>query len=826
MDQWTFTATAGAALNVRVGGQFAPYLALYGPGGALLTERASSVGSAETGLSVALAPQAGVYTVVVANAFLGGTGNYQLTTAVIPGTPQVSPGDQGGQMTNGVNYPGAIYTGDMDQWTFRANAGASLNVRMTADFSPYVALYGPDGALVGERGASVSGTEAEVAVSAPQTGVYTAVVLNSFLGGAGAYQIRVTGAASLSDLQLTKTASVASVARGGPLTFTLTVANLGPEAATAVVVTDAVPATLTIVSCTASGGIPCIVSGNTRTVTFPALAINGSATVTIATTVQDSAGSTVVNTAAVAGNVHDGVVGNNASSVTVAVTRAPTPEDTDGDGLPDAWETDFGLNPNSASGDDGESGDHDLDGLTNTQELANGTHPRGFFVSYLAEGARNAFFEARLAVLNVGSAPGRLLFRFLQAGGVVTRHVVALPQLRRITIGNDVLNALASPDFSTMLESDQPIVLDRTMSWNNGAGSHAETGVPLPASTWYLAEGSTSGEFSLFYLLQNPNPIATVATVRYLLPFGQTPIVRTYDLAANSRTTIPVDEQGASLATTDVSAVITTPNNAPIIVERAMYRSTPTTPFAAGHGSAGVTAPAMRWFLAEGATGPYFDCFILLANPNTQPANVTIDYLLSDGRTFTKAYTVPAESRHTVWVDTEEIPEASGVRPLGNVAVSSTVTSNVAIIVERTMWWPGPELGPNYWTEAHNSPGATATGTLWALAEGEVGGSQAAETYILIANTSPTPGTARVTLYFADGSSAALDVALLPRSRSNVNVSADFPNRPTTTFSAVVESLPTGGNPAPQIVVERAMYTSPGGATWEAGTNALASRQR
>jgi hypothetical protein len=142
------------------------------------------------------------------------------------------------------------------------------------------------------------------------------------------------------------------------------------------------------------------------------------------------------------------------------------------------------------------------------------------------------------------------------------------------------------------------------------------------------------------------------------------------------------------------------------------------------------------------------------------------------------------------------------------------------------MWWPGPGLGPNYWTEAHNSPGATATGTLWAMAEGEVGGSQAAETYILIANTSSTPGAARVTLYFADGASAALTVPLLPRSRSNVNVSADFPNRPTTTFSATVESLAVGGDPAPEIVVERAMYTSPGGAIWEGGTNALASRRR
>ena len=77
----------------------------------------------------------------------------------------------------------------------------------------------------------------------------------------------------------------------------------------------------------------------------------------------------------------------------------------------------------------------------------------------------------------------------------------------------------------------------------------------------------------------------------------------------------------------------------------------------------------------------------------------------------------------------------------------------------------GPGADADFWTEAHNSPGATATGTRWALAEGEVGGPQSAETYILIANTSATAGSARVTLYFEDGTSASRTFALLPRSR-------------------------------------------------------------
>ena len=67
------------------------------------------------------------------------------------------------------------------------------------------------------------------------------------------------------------------------------------------------------------------------------------------------------------------------------------------------------------------------------------------------------------------------------------------------------------------------------------------------------------------------------------------------------------------------------------------------------------------------------------------------------------------------------------------------------------MWWPGPALTANYWYEAHNSPGATATATRWITGGGEAGGADDAETYVLIANTTTTPGRARVTLMLDSG---------------------------------------------------------------------------
>jgi uncharacterized repeat protein (TIGR01451 family) len=621
--------------------------------------------------------------------------------------------------------------------------------------------------------------------------------------------------AATADIQLTASATPQPVQPGGTVTFAVSVRNAGPSPAPSVTMNVALPAGLTFLSCAAPSG-SCSGSGNVRAVAYGSIGAGITRAITITAQATAALGSTLQTTFnAASASVADPATSNNSATVP---TRVSLP-DADDDTLPNEWERRFGLDPDSSTGDNGRLGDADQDGLTNEQELAGNTHPRGFFHPLLAEGAQNGFFDVRLALLNVGSTTGRVLIRYLQPGGVVHTEFEELPPGRRLTRGRPA--AVTSADFSTVVEADSQIILDRTMSWGAGYGSHAETGVDSASTTWYLAEGSTSGVFSLFYLLQNPNPAATTATVRYLLPLGQAPIERTYNLPANSRTTIPVDEQGGILASSDVSAVVT--SAIPIVVERAMYRNSPTQAFAAGHNSAGVTAPATSWFLAEGATGPFFDCFILLANPNPQSTTATISYLLSDGRSFTKSYAVPANGRVTVFVDGEQIPAGSGVRPLTNVAVSSTVTAPDPIIVERTMWWPSPEIAADFWTEAHNSPGATATDTRWALAEGEVGGAQNAETYILIANTSTAAGSARVTLYFEDGTSAERTFGLLPRSRRNVNVSADFPSAAGRRFGAVIESL---GSPAAQIVVERAMYTSPGGAAWTAGTNALATRIR
>jgi Tol biopolymer transport system component len=483
--------------------------------------------------------------------------------------------------------------------------------------------------------------------------------------------------------------------------------------------------------------------------------------------------------------------------------------DDDGDGIPSDYETQFGLNPNDPAD---AAIDSDGDGVLNLQEYLNGTDATGTFKRYFAEGAANSFFATRFGLFNPGDQTATVVLEFLGSNGQTRGTILTLPAhgWTGMTL-DDTTSLQPDNDFSTVIESDQPVVVDRTMTWDKtGYGSHAETSIARPATTWYLAEGSTGGSFDLFYLLQNPGDAAANVTVNYLLPAPQAPIVKQYVVGPKSRRTIYVDLEGAALAGTDVSAKITA--DQPILAERSMYFSTPSQPFAAGHEGAAVEASATSWFFAEGATGSFFDLFLLLANAEATDANVQVTYLRPSGAPIIKTYTVKAQSRLTINVDVED-------PLLLDTPVSSIVesTNGVPIIAERAMWWPSPN-----WYEAHLSAGATTPGTRWALADGLIStaSTKETETYILIANTSGTAGTADVTIYPSDASAPitkTYDIAA--HSRTNVPVSVEFPAVANLKgFGTIIQSS------GPSIVVERAIYTNANGQTWAAGSDALGTK--
>lgn len=486
--------------------------------------------------------------------------------------------------------------------------------------------------------------------------------------------------------------------------------------------------------------------------------------------------------------------------------------DSDGDGMTNDWESTFGLDPANPA-DAALDPDHDT--VTSLQEFQLGTHPMGFFRRYFAEGATGPFFDTRLALANADPLGNyNAIVRFQRSDGVEFKYFLGVPAYRRTTLDPETIPGLADAEFATLIESDGHLISDRTMTWDQtGYGSHAESSVIEPRREWFLAEGSTVGDFDLFYLLQNADPtLPANVTVRYLLPSG-TFLDQNYVVPPSSRFNIWVDKV-PGLENTDVSArFLIDASDPPIIVERAMYLSGGGQVFRAGHESAAIYRTDLNWLFAEGATGPFFDLFILIANPTSQTADIEATFLKPDGTTDVRTYQVPPTSRFNIWVDLIPGLEATAV------ATKLRSTNGVEFVAERAMWWPGTSAT---WHEAHNSPGSRLVDTKWALGDGEVGGANSTETYILLANISQTTvATVRVTVLFEDAAPVMKDFLVAPNSRFNVSVKDEFPEALNKRFGAVIESL---GTPAPYLVVERAMYSNSGDVVWAAGTNALATR--
>ena len=76
-----------------------------------------------------------------------------------------------------------------------------------------------------------------------------------------------------------------------------------------------------------------------------------------------------------------------------------------------------------------------------------------------------------------------------------------------------------------------------------------------------------------------------------------------------------------------------------------------------------VTLNSVLYTLAEGATGTFFDTDVLLANPNTSPAPVTLEFLKQDGSTLTQTMTLQPLSRVTLLVDSIPVSKPRRCRP-------------------------------------------------------------------------------------------------------------------------------------------------------------------
>ncbi len=209
LAMWSFSANTGDSINVRLGTTgFDGKLQLYGPNGALLATATDSVDD----LIAYKATNSGTFTALVSSSDVGDlyTGTYTLYLAQMPEPFIVPAGAQGGPMTNGGNYPGTNKLGGLAMFSFSANTGDSINVRLgTTGFEGMLQLYGPNGALLAM---ATDSYDDPIAYKATNSGTFTALVSSSDVGDL------YTGTYTLYLAQMPEPFIVPAGAQGGPMT--------------------------------------------------------------------------------------------------------------------------------------------------------------------------------------------------------------------------------------------------------------------------------------------------------------------------------------------------------------------------------------------------------------------------------------------------------------------------------------------------------------------------------------------------------------------------------------------------------------------------------
>jgi uncharacterized repeat protein (TIGR01451 family) len=284
--------TAGAYDTVANGGQDA-YLAILDPA---VTPAASQL---------------------IYSTFLGGAGSDQGHALAVGGNGRVY---LAGETNGSADFPTPNGFDTIDNLLADAFV-AILNPagQGTADltYGTYVGGADTDSA----RGIAVGGDNRIYVTGTTQSAAFPSTA-NAFdqthNGSQDVYLAILDGGQPVADLSVAVLDTADPVTVGGDLTYTISVTNIGPDAATGVTVTDTLPAAVTFVSAAPSASC----SGTTTvTCALGSLASGASAVVTIVVRPTPGAVPSLSNTAAVSATERDPNLANNAAAPAVTTVR-------------------------------------------------------------------------------------------------------------------------------------------------------------------------------------------------------------------------------------------------------------------------------------------------------------------------------------------------------------------------------------------------------------------------------------------------------------------------------------------------------------------------
>ncbi len=152
-----------------------------------------------------------------------------------------------------------------------------------------------------------------------------------------------------------------------------------------------------------------------------------------------------------------------------------------------------------------------------------------------AEGSTLAGYRTMLALFNPWPQQIAVNLRVLSEDGTsLDRQYTVEGQSRRVVVLNEI-----APDlpFSMDLEAERPLVVERTISFDEGRGMTIDAGAPRMATRWTFAEGSTALPNEQYLLIANPSNQPLGVEVAYVLGSGEIEY-RRHEVGAGARLTI------------------------------------------------------------------------------------------------------------------------------------------------------------------------------------------------------------------------------------------------------------------------------------------------
>lgn len=273
-------------------------------------------------------------------------------------------------------------------------------------------------------------------------------------------------------------------------------------------------------------------------------------------------------------------------------------------------------------------------------------------------------------------------------------------------------------------------------------------------------------DYASAIVVQNVSGTAAVVNITYQTPCDPTTPDYTLTVPGYGRQTVNVND--AFPGPWGSAAIVS--SDAPVVaVQNYRWEELGVgTQWAANSG--GVTTPSTTWYLAEGSTWGGFETWVLVQNPNPEPASVSVTYMTPGGTHSGPSFTMEP-------VTQTQISIADTVKDWSSI--TATVTSDNPVIAQMQTTW-------NEGTSTAASMGTPAPAHTWYLAEGNTADWSGFETWILVQNPGSTPADVSVT-YIAEGSEhPGPNLTVSPMTHDKFNVADTLPDQPH--FAAVVTS--------------------------------------